>query len=90
MIRLPLLPRQIDWVRAAGNYVELRAGGRTIVHRALDPRRGARACRARLRPNPSLHSRPPRPHRRVRPHDVVLHDGTQLKIGKRYRADLAT
>ena len=31
---MPLLPRQIDWVRAAGNYIELRASGRTIVHRS--------------------------------------------------------
>ena len=31
---VPLLPRQIDWVRAAGNYVELRADKRTIVHRS--------------------------------------------------------
>jgi DNA-binding LytR/AlgR family response regulator len=26
---------------------------------------------------------------RIRPHDVVLHDGTHLPVGKRYRAALA-
>lgn len=31
---IPLLPGQIEWVRAAGNYIEIRAGGRTIVHRS--------------------------------------------------------
>ncbi len=86
---LPLLPAQIEWVRAAGNYVELRGCGRTIVHRA-----SLSAVELQLRAHGFV-----RIHRsmlvrrdciaRVRPQDVVLADGTHLKIGKRYRADLA-
>ncbi len=86
---IPLLPRQIDWVRAAGNYVELRAAGRTIVHRA-----SLSAVEQQLSGHGFI-----RIHRsmlvrrdviaRIRPEDVVLSDGTHLRIGKRYRATLA-
>lgn len=86
---LPLLPRQIDWVRAAGNYVELRADSRTVVHRAslssvekqLDGHGFIRIHRSLLVRRDRI--------ARIRPEDVVLLDGTHLKIGKRYRADLA-
>jgi hypothetical protein len=85
---LPLLPRQIDWVQAAGNYVELRAGGRTIVHRAsisaterdLAPHGFVRIHRSTLVRRDRI--------TKVRPEDVILDDGTHLKIGKRYRAAL--
>ena len=86
---LPLLPRQVEWVRAAGNYVELRGCGRTIVHRA-----SLSAVEQQLTGHGFI-----RIHRsmlvrrdciaRIRPEDVVLADGTHLKIGKRYRAALA-
>jgi DNA-binding LytR/AlgR family response regulator len=86
---LPLLPRQIDWVSAAGNYVELRAGARTIVHRS-----SIGAVESELAPHGFV-----RIHRsllvsreriaKVRPQDIILHDGTHLKIGKRYRTALA-
>lgn len=83
---LPLLPRQIDWVRAAGNYIELRAGGRTIVHRTsitaaerdLAPHGFVRIHRSTLVRRDRI--------ARVRPQDVVLTDGTHLKVGKRFRA----
>jgi len=85
---LPLLPRQIDWVSAAGNYVELHVGGRTIVHRA-----SLRAVEAKLAQHNFV-----RIHRstlvrrdavaRVRPNDLLLHDGTSLATGKRYRSTL--
>ena len=88
-VELPLLPRQIEWVRAAGNYVELRGCGRTIVHRA-----SLSAAEQQLSGHGFI-----RIHRsmlvrrdciaRIRPEDVVLADGTHLKIGKRYRAALA-
>lgn len=86
---IPLLPRQIDWVRAAGNYIELRAGQRTIVHRGsigaaerdLALHGFVRIHRSTLVRRDTI--------ARVRPQDVVLHDGTHLKIGKRYRAALA-
>ena len=85
---IPLLPRQIDWVQAAGNYVELRANGQTVVHRS-----SIRAAERDLGRHGFV-----RIHRstlvrrdriaRVRPHDVILTDGTHLKVGKRYRAIL--
>ena len=85
---IPLLPRQIDWVRAAGNYVELRASGQTVVHRS-----SISAAERRLADHGFV-----RIHRstlvrrdriaRIRPHDVILTDGTHLKVGKRYRATL--
>ena len=86
---LPLLPRQIDWVRAAGNYVELRGCGRTLVHRAslasveqqLTDHGFVRIHRSMLVRRGCI--------ARIRPEDVVLSDGTHLKIGKRYRAALA-
>ncbi|WP_310468661.1 LytTR family DNA-binding domain-containing protein [Sphingomonas sp.] len=86
---IPLLPRQIDWVRAAGNYIELRAGQRTIVHRGsigaaerdLALHGFVRIHRSTLVRRDTI--------ARVRPQDVVLRDGTHLKVGKRYRAALA-
>ena len=86
---IPLLPRQIDWVRAAGNYVELRAAGRTIVHRAsLSAIEQQLADHGFIRIHRSMLVRRDR-IARIRPEDVVLSDGTHLKIGKRYRAALA-
>ena len=85
---IPLLPHQIDWVRAAGNYVELRAPGRTIVHRSsisaaerdLTEHGFVRIHRSTLVRRDRI--------ARVRPQDVVLTDGTHLKVGKRYRTTL--
>jgi hypothetical protein len=85
---LPLLPGQIDWVSAAGNYVELHAGGRTIVHRAslasvetLLARAGfVRVHRSLLVRREAI--------ARVRSVDLLLHDGTSLKLGNRYRSSL--
>jgi len=85
---MPLLPRQIDWVKAAGNYIELRASGRTIVHRSsigaaerdLAGHGFVRIHRSTLVRRDKI--------ARVRPQDVVLTDGTHLKLGKRYRASL--
>ena len=88
--RLPLLPRQIDWVQAAGNYVELRCGGRTIVHRSsissaerdLAPHGFVRIHRSTLVRRDRI--------ARVRPADLILTDGTHLKIGKRFRSQLSS
>lgn len=86
---LPLLPRQIDWIRAAGNYVELRAHGRTIVHRSsIGATELALAGHGFVRIHRSTLVRRER-IARVRPQDVILHDGTHLKVGNRYRAELA-
>ncbi len=85
---LPLLPRQIDWIRAAGNYVELRAGGRTIVHRSpIGAVEQALAGHGFVRIHRSTLERRNR-IARVRPQDVILDDGTHLKVGNRYRASL--
>ena len=85
---LPLLPGQIDWVQAAGNYVELRAAGRTVVHRSsISAAERDLANHGFVRIHRSTLVRKDR-IARVRPHDVILTDGTHLKIGKRYRATL--
>jgi hypothetical protein len=87
--QMTLLPRQIDWVRAAGNYVELRAGGRTIVQRAsISAVERDLAKHGFVRIHRSMLVRRDRIVR-VRPQDVVLHDGTHLPLGKRYRSALA-
>lgn len=86
---LPLLPRQIEWVQAAGNYIELRADGRTITHRgSIGAAERHLAGHGFIRIHRSTLVRRDR-IARVRPQDVVLVDGTQLRIGKRYRSDLA-
>lgn len=74
---------------AAGNYVEIRAAGRTRVERtslAAVERRLARHGFVRIHRSTLV-----RRDRiaRVRPADVILADGTSLKTGKRYRAGLA-
>lgn len=85
---IPLLPRQIDWVQAAGNYVELRASGQTVVHRSsISAAERDLAHHGFVRIHRSTLVRKDR-IARVRPHDVILTDGTHLKVGKRYRATL--
>lgn len=85
---LPLLPRQIDWVRAAGNYVELRSSGRTVVHRtALSTVERQLSGHDFVRIHRSILVRR-RSIKRIRTDDVVLADGTHLRIGKRYRSSL--
>jgi hypothetical protein len=86
---MKLLPRQIEWVRAAGNYVEVRANGRTVVQRAsIGALERDLAKHGFVRIHRSMLVRRDR-IARVRPQDVVLHDGTLLPVGKRYRAALA-
>lgn len=86
---LPLLPRQIDWVQAAGNYIELRAGDRTVVHRAsIGAAERDLADHGFVRIHRSTLVRRDR-IARVRPDDVVLTDGTHLKVGKRFRSHLS-
>jgi hypothetical protein len=86
---LPLLPRQIDWIRATGNYLEIKAGQRLILHRMT------MATAEQL----LKHHNFVRVHRsalinacRVERHDrgkiadeIVLEDGTRLKVGGSYR-----
>lgn len=85
---LPLPPAQIDWIAAAGNYVELHASGRTILHRAPISRVAAElACHGFVRVHRSTLVRRDR-IARVRPLDILLQDGTSLRTGQRYRATL--
>jgi hypothetical protein len=87
-VDLPLAPEQIEWVSAAGNYIEIRGAGRTLIRRASL----AAAERELLRHGFVRIHRSTLVRRdriaRVRPADVVLHDGTSLKTGKRYRSSL--
>lgn len=88
-VDLPLAPDQIDWVSAAGNYIEIRGGGRTVVRRAslgaaeraLQGHGFVRIHRSILVRRASI--------ARVRPADILLRDGTNLKTGKRYRSALS-
>ena len=87
-IEIPLLPRQIDWVSAAGNYVELHGSGRTIIHRSsLSSVEADLAAHGFVRIHRSTLVRRDAVAR-VRPNDVVLADGTSLPTGKRYRFTL--
>jgi len=86
---LPVPTTRIDWVRAAGNYVELRIGDRTILHRTtLNAAERALADQGFVRIHRSILVRRDRIER-VRTEDVVLSDGTHLKIGKRFRSAVA-
>jgi hypothetical protein len=79
---------RVDWIRAAGNYVELHGGGRTLVERAaLSALESELAPHGFVRVHRSLLVRRDRIARR-RPQDVVMADGTVLKMGKRYRSRL--
>ncbi len=87
-LALPLAPAQLDWVTAAGNYVELHGGGRTLLHRAPLSRVEAQlSSHGFVRVHRSILVRRDR-IARVRPVDVILHDGTSLRTGSRYRAAL--
>lgn len=79
---------RVDWIRAAGNYVELHGGGRTLVERAaLSFLESELAPHGFVRVHRSLLVRRDR-IARLRPQDVVMADGTVLKMGKRYRSRL--
>jgi len=87
-IDLPLLPAQIRWVAAAGNYVELHGGARPVLvrvplarvadtlsgHGFVRVHRSTLVNRARIA--------------RVRTRDLLLDDGTALPLGPRYRHQL--
>lgn len=92
--RLALLPiDRIDRVQAAGNYVEIHAGGRTVTVRAtlgsveeqLDSRRFVRIHRSHLVALDRI-----REIQRLfgGEHRVVLRDGTHLPLARRYRRRL--
>lgn len=82
----------IDWIRADGNYVRIRAGGETLLHRetlsrlaaTLDSTRFLRIHRAVIVNMERV--------REVHPlfggnAEVILHDGTHLPLSRRFRSD---
>jgi two-component system LytT family response regulator len=84
---------EVDWIEAQGNYVSLHSGGRRHLFREaigsleakLDPRRFRRIHRSTIVNIDSI--------RELRPafrgeYDVVLRDGTELKLSHRYRGNL--
>jgi two-component system, LytTR family, response regulator len=85
-------PSSIDWVQAAGNYLELHAGGETHLHRetlaSLEERMGDRLVR--------IHRSTLVNPMRVRElraleggdHEVVLHDRTRLVLSRGYQSEL--
>jgi two-component system LytT family response regulator len=83
----------VDWIGAAGNYVELHLGDTTHLVRAtmaeleagLDPARFARIQRGTVVRLDRVREVVPATHGDS---DVVLHDGTVLKMSRRYRGRL--
>ena len=83
------VPSEVAWIRAAGNYVELHGAGRVLLRRAsLQAAEASLHARGFIRIHRSTLVRRDRIVR-IRPNDVILNDGTSLKLGKRYRAMLA-
>lgn len=92
--RVLLLPvSQITWIEAEGNYVNLHADGRTYLFReaigsleaSLDPRKFRRIHRSSIINMDSVRELRPRFHG---DYDVILADGTELRLSYRYRANL--
>jgi two-component system LytT family response regulator len=92
--RVLFLPvRAIDWIEAEGNYVNVHCGGKTYLLReaiasleaGLDPRKFRRIHRSTIINMDSVRELRPRFHG---DYDVILVDGTELKLSHRYRANL--
>jgi two-component system LytT family response regulator len=80
----------IDWIEAAGVYVELHVGRKVYLHRAaladmeiqLDPTRFVRVHRSALVNLDRIKELAPRTHGEF---SVMLLDGTELKLSRGYR-----
>ena len=85
-----LKPGEIDWVEAAGVYVELHAGKKVYLHREsitemeaqLAPARFVRIHRSTLVNLDRVRELTPRMHGEFR---VLLSDGAELKLSRGYR-----
>jgi two-component system LytT family response regulator len=94
--RVLFLPaEEIDWIEAAGVYVEIHAGSRKFLHRAslgeleesLDPQRFIRIHRSSIVNIQRVRELYPHSHG---DYVAVLKDGTQLKLSRSYRPKLET
>jgi len=85
---------EIDWIEAQDYYVEVHSAGRGYLLRRslrqleerLDPRRFARIHRSAIVNVARIQSMRPATHGE---RDLVLRDGTQLKLSRMYRDRLA-
>jgi two-component system, LytTR family, response regulator len=90
-----LQTEDVDWIEAAGVYVQLHTGGRKFLHRAslaeleasLDPGRFIRIHRSAIVNILSVKELFPHSHG---DYAVVLKDGTRLKLSRSYRPKLET
>lgn len=91
--RLPLLPQQIDWIKAAGNYLEFRSGARVVLHRmTMAEAEALLAGEGFIRIHRSAlvnASRVVRVAGGKAADEVGLADGTRLKVGGAYRPFVA-
>jgi hypothetical protein len=82
----------IDWIRAAGNYVEIRIGARSVLRRmTMAQAQEALSEKAFVRVHRSMlvnRTRIAGLDRNVRPRHVRLTDGSIVKVGQAYRANL--
>jgi two-component system, LytTR family, response regulator len=94
--RVLFLPTEdIDWIEAAGVYVQLHAGSRKFLHRAslndleasLDPQRFIRIHRSAIVNLSRVQELYPHSHG---DYVAVLKDGTRLKLSRSYRPKLET
>jgi two-component system, LytTR family, response regulator len=94
--RVLFLPaEEIDWIEAAGVYVQLHAGSRKFLHRAslaeleasLDPRRFIRIHRSSIVNIQRVQELYPHSHG---DYVAVLKDGTRLRLSRSYRPKLET
>jgi len=83
----------IDWVRAAGNYVEIRVGGRSILRRmTMAQAEHVLADKSFVRIHRSMllnRTRIAGVDRSERPRHVHLTDGSIVKVGEAYRSNLS-
>lgn len=91
-VPLPLLARQIDWIRAAGNYLEFHCAAGLVMRRmTIKQAEAALADQGFVRIHRSLlvnASGIARLHRGKLADEVELVDGTMLRVGGAYRSQL--
>jgi two-component system LytT family response regulator len=83
----------IDWIEAAGVYVNIHCGGKSILHRStighlhgrLDPERFVRIHRSAIINTTRIRELQPRTHG---DYSLMLKDGTELTLSRSYRGSL--